>query len=138
MIIFSFSILALRTIIWTNRNDESILFNIIINQSYLYRSTLQRWKQSLHVPLRLDVYYQYVEPSNNKNGEAESAPQNVRRELLERWCIDYIASKPNQNATSRRNHASNTNTKNTTSMDIHEGSPISFVLWKFGINLKHA
>ena len=69
------------------------------------------------MPLRLDVYYQYVEPSNNKNGEAESAPQNVRRELLERWCIDYIASKPNQNAATRRNHASNTNTSNSTSMD---------------------
>ena len=38
------------------------------------RSILQRWKRALHVPLRLDVYYQH--------GDS-------RRELLERWCLEY-------------------------------------------------
>jgi len=38
------------------------------------RSILQRWKRALHVPLRLDVYYQH---------------DDSRRELLERWCLEY-------------------------------------------------
>ena len=39
-----------------------------------YSSILQRWKRALHVPLRLDVYYQHADS---------------RRELLERWCLEY-------------------------------------------------
>lgn len=46
--------------------------------SYLLFSSsstiLQRWKRALHVPLRLDVYYQHPD---------------ARRELLERWCLEY-------------------------------------------------
>lgn len=38
------------------------------------RSILQRWKRALHVPLRLDVYYQHPDG---------------QRELLERWCLEY-------------------------------------------------
>jgi hypothetical protein len=38
------------------------------------RSILQRWKRALHVPLRLDVYYQH---------------EDGQRELLERWCLEY-------------------------------------------------
>lgn len=48
------------------------------SSSYLNRSILQRWKRALHVPLRLDVYYQHADST---------------RELLERWCLEY-APKP--------------------------------------------
>ena len=43
----------------------------------LRSSILQRWKRALHVPLRLDVYYQHPDQ---------------KRELLERWCLEYAPS----------------------------------------------
>jgi hypothetical protein len=44
-------------------------------------SILQRWKRALHVPLRLDVYYQHPDQ---------------RRELLERWCLEYAPVQQQQ------------------------------------------
>ena len=55
------------------------------------RSILQRWKRALHVPLRLDVYYQH---------------SDGQRELLERWCLEYAPSSSN-------NFAATTNTFTT-------------------------
>ena len=44
---------------------------------------MQRWRRALHVPLRLDVYYQHASSDGSANGE----PQ---RELLERWALEYL------------------------------------------------
>ena len=53
------------------------LKSISLDVSFSFRNILQRWRRSLHVPLRLDVVYD----------------MNQRQsELLERWCIDYIPS----------------------------------------------
>ena len=57
---------------------------------FFNRNILQRWRRSLHVPLRLDVLY-------HSNNEGITDPQNqgqqqAQGELLERWCIDYVAS----------------------------------------------
>lgn len=59
-------------------------FNLQIEEVDAVRSILQLWKKSLHVPLRLDVYYQYC-----------SSPQDQipKKELLERWNIDYLSSE---------------------------------------------
>ena len=43
---------------------------------------LQPWKHSLHVPLRIDVFYSHY--PRDKNSE--------ERILLERWCIDYVSN----------------------------------------------
>ena len=45
------------------------------------RSILQRWKRTMHVPLRLDVYYQHP--------QVEGSDKAGERELLERWCLEY-------------------------------------------------
>ena len=45
------------------------------------RSILQRWKRTMHVPLRLDVYYQHP--------QVEGSEKAGERELLERWCLEY-------------------------------------------------
>jgi len=42
-----------------------------------HRESLQRWRRSLHVPLRLDIYYEHGD----------------HRELLERWCLEYTPSE---------------------------------------------
>jgi hypothetical protein len=57
---------------------SSSRFNLHIPEIEPVRSSLQRWRRSLHVPLRLDVYYQHSDPN--------------RRELLERWCIEFTPS----------------------------------------------
>jgi len=91
-----------------------VLALYLIVQSFRYyyilpfpRSNLQRFRHSLHVPLRLDIYYQYddIEPApsnDNADGNNPDAPQQQqqqqqsqtvqKRDLLERWCIDYIPS----------------------------------------------
>ena len=56
-------------------SSSSSRFNITVPEVQGVRSILQRWKRALHVPLRLDVYYQHEESS--------------KRELLERWCLEY-------------------------------------------------
>jgi hypothetical protein len=45
------------------------------------RSLLQPWKHSLHVPLRVDIFYSHY-PLDKTTEE---------RILLERWCIDYVS-----------------------------------------------
>lgn len=60
-------------------------FHLEIEEVPAVRSILQMWQRSLHVPLRLDVYYEYcTDPTNPE--------QTTRKELLERWCIDYLPS----------------------------------------------
>lgn len=49
-------------------------FNLHIPEISQVRSILQAWRLTLHVPIRLDVYYQH---------------EGDRRELLERWCLEY-------------------------------------------------
>jgi len=53
-------------------------FNLQVPEIAGVRSILQGSRRALHVPLRLDVYYQH----NDEKGE--------RRELLERWCLEYV------------------------------------------------
>eukprot|EP00980_Cylindrotheca_fusiformis_P011449 scaffold2654_cov126-Cylindrotheca_fusiformis.AAC.5 len=55
-------------------SNSSSRFNLLVPEVQGVRSILQRWKRALHVPLRLDVYYQH---------------EDSRRELLERWCLEY-------------------------------------------------
>lgn len=57
-----------------NALSSSRRFNLLVPEVQGVRSILQRWKRALHVPLRLDVYYQHPDS---------------RRELLERWCLEY-------------------------------------------------
>ena len=68
------------------------------NQCALCRSNLQRFRHSLHVPLRLDIYYQYEEvvsdPNNDNSGGAGSASRHLK--LI----------KPRRNATSSNDGAS--------------------------------
>jgi hypothetical protein len=52
-------------------------FNLQVPEIPGVRSILQRSRRALHVPLRLDVYYQHDD-------------QGHRRELLERWCLEYV------------------------------------------------
>jgi hypothetical protein len=52
-------------------------FNLQVPEIPGVRSILQRSRRALHVPLRLDVYYQHDDQGN-------------RRELLERWCLEYV------------------------------------------------
>lgn len=64
-------------------NNSTSRFHLEIEEVANVRSILKLWKSSLHVPLRLDVFYQYSSDPND--------PENsTRKELLERWCIDYI------------------------------------------------
>ena len=58
----------------------SHIYSFIICIIFWVRSILQRWKRALHVPLRLDVYYQHADS---------------RRELLERWCLEYAPKTSN-------------------------------------------
>jgi len=64
-------------------------FHLEVEEVPIVRGTLQMWRRSLHVPLRLDVYYEYcTDPSQPE--------QTTRKELLERWCIDYTPSQQQQ------------------------------------------
>jgi hypothetical protein len=59
----------------THASDAgSSRFNLHIPEISQVRSILQAWRLTLHVPIRLDVYYQH---------------EGDRRELLERWCLEY-------------------------------------------------
>ena len=61
-------------------------FHLEVEEVTTVRSILQMWKRSLHVPLRLDVYYEYcTDPTQPE--------QTTKKELLERWCIDYLPSQ---------------------------------------------
>lgn len=66
----------------TLKGNSSSRFHLEIDEVESVRSILQMWKNSLHVPLRLDLYYEYyIDPDE---------PDSSRKELLERWCIDYL------------------------------------------------
>jgi hypothetical protein len=56
---------------------SSSRFNLHVPEIDQVRLSLQRWRRSLHVPLRLDIYYEHGD----------------RRELLERWCLEYTPSE---------------------------------------------
>jgi hypothetical protein len=58
-------------------SNSSSRFNLQVPEIPGVRSILQRSRRALHVPLRLDVYYQHDD-------------QGERRELLERWCLEYV------------------------------------------------
>jgi hypothetical protein len=59
---------------YPNTPASSSRFNLNISEIPGVRSILQTYRHSLHVPIRLDVYYQH---------------EGGRRELLERWCLEY-------------------------------------------------
>jgi hypothetical protein len=58
-------------------SNSSSRFNLQVPEVPGVRTILQRSRRALHVPLRLDVYYQHDD-------------QGKRRELLERWCLEYV------------------------------------------------
>eukprot|EP00581_Thalassiosira_minuscula_P009640 CAMPEP_0183708664 /NCGR_PEP_ID=MMETSP0737-20130205/4890_1 /TAXON_ID=385413 /ORGANISM="Thalassiosira miniscula, Strain CCMP1093" /LENGTH=1325 /DNA_ID=CAMNT_0025936561 /DNA_START=489 /DNA_END=4466 /DNA_ORIENTATION=+ len=88
-----------------SNNSTSSRFNIEVDEVPTVRHIVSSWKRSPHVPLRLDIYYEHdgcydreppTEICEGQEGPAEggaapaaAAPQ---RELLERWCIDYVPS----------------------------------------------
>ena len=76
----------------TTTTNTGTRFYLEIEEVTTVRSILQMWKRSLHVPLRLDVYYEYCTDPTQPD-------QSTRKELLERWCIDYLVSHE-QNANS--------------------------------------
>ena len=53
---------------------SSSRFNLQVPEIPGVRNILQNYRLALHVPIRLDVYYQH---------------DGGRRELLERWCLEY-------------------------------------------------
>jgi Autophagy-related protein 13 len=65
-------IVGSRTTISATANSSR--FNLQIPEVAGVRSILSQYRLQLHVPVRLDVYYQHPEGS---------------RELLERWCLEY-------------------------------------------------
>ncbi len=80
------------------------------------RSILQNWKKTLHIPLRLDIYYEYQTASTpNPNSTTGDGTDNntgsttpamtTRKDLIERWCIDYLPTFEPSNST----HSTNTN-----------------------------
>ena len=63
---------------------QSSRFNLEIEPIPSVRKALLPWKQALHVPIRLDVFYHFF--SFEKHCE--------ERILLERWCLDYRYHHP--------------------------------------------
>lgn len=57
-------------------NVTSTRFNLQVPEIHGIREIMSQYKLHLHVPVRLDVYYQ---PADNGNS----------RILLERWCLEY-------------------------------------------------
>lgn len=71
----------------TSAPQVSSRFNLTLPEHASVRQILQKWRRALHLPLRLDVYYQHPNSSGSETGSgADAAPQ---RELLERWCLVY-------------------------------------------------
>ncbi|KAL7566264.1 hypothetical protein ACA910_011324 [Epithemia clementina (nom. ined.)] len=58
-----------------NHAPISSRFNLSMPENPALRNILQRWRRALHLPIRLDVYYEH---------------EDNRRELLERWCLEYV------------------------------------------------
>jgi len=72
-------------------------FHLEVEEVDNVRSILHSWKKSLHIPLRLDIYYEYDTLSIAADG---SVTKVTRKDLLERWCIDYLPTFDNNNSTS--------------------------------------
>eukprot|EP00586_Coscinodiscus_wailesii_P021991 CAMPEP_0172498898 /NCGR_PEP_ID=MMETSP1066-20121228/119218_1 /TAXON_ID=671091 /ORGANISM="Coscinodiscus wailesii, Strain CCMP2513" /LENGTH=875 /DNA_ID=CAMNT_0013272367 /DNA_START=56 /DNA_END=2686 /DNA_ORIENTATION=+ len=89
------------------KSSSSSRFNIEVAEVEQVRSILQRWRRSLHVPLRLDVFYQRDPGRNNNPNNIEYGDSTLHQnhELLERWCIDYVASSPNESSSGIFGHA---------------------------------
>lgn len=94
----------------TSNNDSnntgggtSSRFNIEVDEVPAIRTTLQTWKRALNVPLRLDVYYEHYDGDRGADGNGSGEGENnierppPQRELLERWCIDYVPSSSSGN-----------------------------------------
>jgi len=75
-------------------------FNLEVEEVESVRSVLQMWKKSLHIPLRLDVYYQYCT-------DVTQPERTTRKELLERWCVDYISCSSDQQQKQYQKHLNN-------------------------------
>ena len=61
-------------------------FNLEIPQVATIRQLLSTHRQNLHIPLRLDVYYEH-HSDHTTDTDPSLQPQ---RELLERYCLDYL------------------------------------------------
>jgi Autophagy-related protein 13 len=66
-----------KTLNFPSSTPATARFNLNIPEHKEIRTILQRWRRALHVPLRIDVYHQH----NSQD-----------RELLERWCLEYLPS----------------------------------------------
>ena len=53
---------------------------------------MQRWRRALHVPLRIDLFYQSPMPTKHCCN-SEISTNDQPRHLLERWCLEYIPTK---------------------------------------------
>ena len=67
---------------------------------------MQNWKKYVNIPLRLDIYYEYQIPSIDNDDKVSFT---TRKELLERWCIDYL---PTFDSSSPPNSYNNNNNNN--------------------------
>jgi len=77
----------------SSSTSTSSRFNIEVNEVPTIRSTVSStWKKSIHLPLRLDIYYEYDSCNDQQQQQEGAPPPPPQRELLERWCIDYIPS----------------------------------------------
>lgn len=77
----------------SSSTSTSSRFNIEVNEVPTIRSKVSStWKKSIHLPLRLDIYYEYDSCYDQQQQQEGAPPPPPQRELLERWCIDYIPS----------------------------------------------
>lgn len=61
---------------------------------------MQRWRRALHVPLRIDLFYESPLPTNDYcNSELNTSDHP--RHLLEMWCLEYIPT-----TATRQHHSS--------------------------------
>lgn len=84
----------------TTSSTSTARFNFSFPPVPSIRSLLQPWKHSLHVPLRVDIFYSHY-PSDKATEE---------RILLERWCIDYVSHHEVDEQRQQQPNPSNTNT----------------------------
>ena len=91
----------------SSTSSTSSRFNIEVNEVPTIRSTVSStWKKSIHLPLRLDIYYEYDSCYDQQQQEDGAPPPPPQRELLERWCIDYIPSTSSSQSQSLYNSLS--------------------------------
>ena len=74
-------------------------FNLQVPEVMAVRHLLSQYRLQLLVPIRLDVYYQYPssehDEDTNQNGN-NGGGNHCRRELLERWCLEYKSVASNE------------------------------------------